>query len=124
MAKIKRNEVWGRWEDRSHTLSIHPLNRFPRDPRTIYRAVTNQVLSVQFSRVDTAWGEVIHLWLRRHDEQPMIWRDAQRVKNELVGQDRVAVEVYPAQMDVVDEANMFHLWVLPAGFQLPFSLAT
>lgn len=52
----------------------------------------------------------------------MIWRDAQRVKNELVGQDRVAVEVYPAQMEVADEANMFHLWVLPAGFQLPFSL--
>lgn len=120
--KIKRNEAWGRWEDRSHTLSIHPLNRFPHDPHTIYRAVTNQVLSVQFSKVDTAWGEVIHLWLRRHDEQPMIWRDAQRVKNELVGQDRVAVEVYPAQMEVVDEANMFHLWVLPASFQLPFSL--
>lgn len=51
--KLKRNEVWGRWEDRSHTLSIHPLNRFPHDPRTIYRAVTNQVLSVQFSKVDT-----------------------------------------------------------------------
>jgi len=103
-------------------LASHPLNRFPRNPQTIYRAVSNQVLSVQFAKVDTAWGDVIHLFLRRHDQQPMIWRDAQRVKNELVGTDRVAVEVYPAADRVVDDANIYHLWVLPKHFVLPFSL--
>jgi hypothetical protein len=46
----------------------------------------------------------------------------QRVKNELVGAGRVGIEVFPAQADVVDAANMFHIWVLPEGFQLPFSL--
>lgn len=119
--KIRRNEAWGRWEDRTHLLSLHPLNRRPEAAK-IYRAVTNQVLSVQFPEVDTAWGTIIHLFIRRHDEKPLIWRDGQRVKNELVGQDRVAVEVYPAVADLVDEANMYHLWVLPDGFQLPFSL--
>jgi hypothetical protein len=63
----------------------------------------------------------IHLSLRtvendtRHD-----WRDFQRVKNELCGEDWEAIELYPAESRVVDTANQFHLWcypyTLPIGF--------
>lgn len=33
-----------------------------------------------------------------------------------------AVEVFPATRDLVDVANMYHLWVLPKSVQLPFTL--
>jgi hypothetical protein len=50
------------------------------------------------------------------------WADMQRIKNELVGPERVAVEVFPPVSELVDQANIAHLWVLPEGFALPFSL--
>lgn len=40
------------------------------------------------------------------------WDELQRVKNETLGPDVWCVEVYPAQNDVVDVANMRHLWPL------------
>lgn len=40
------------------------------------------------------------------------WDELQRIKNECLGEDVWCVEVYPAQDDVVDVANMRHLWVL------------
>lgn len=52
----------------------------------------------------------------------MNWRDMQRVKNELAGEHRVGIEVFPPVAEVVDQANIYHLWVLPEGFRLPFSL--
>ena len=45
----------------------------------------------------------------------------QRIKDEIAGQDATAVEVYPPHSEIVDQADMYHLWVLPEP--LPFSLA-
>lgn len=50
----------------------------------------------------------------RHD-----WRDFQRIKNELLGAEEEAVELYPAESRLVDTANQFFLWSL-AGMQIPF----
>lgn len=79
--------------------------------------------SVMWSVEPSEWGPVIHLWIRRHDGEPIYsWSALQRIKDELVGEDRTAVDVYPAKGDLVDQANMYHLWVLPEGFRLPFGL--
>lgn len=48
------------------------------------------------------------------------WREFQQIKNDLCGKDREAVEIYPTEDRLVDEQNMFHLWVLPKGSQFPF----
>jgi hypothetical protein len=44
----------------------------------------------------------------RHD-----WRDFQRIKNELLGEEYEAVELYPAESRLVDMANQYHLWAYP-----------
>jgi hypothetical protein len=48
------------------------------------------------------------------------WREMQRIKDELAGCDKTAVEVYPPATQIVDEADMFHIWVLTES--LPFGL--
>jgi hypothetical protein len=48
------------------------------------------------------------------------WREMQRIKDEIAGCDKTAVEVYPPATEIVDQADMFHIWVLPGP--LPFSL--
>ena len=44
--------------------------------------------------------------------QEISWDDLQRLKAECGRGDRCAVEVYPADADVVAVANMRHLWIL------------
>jgi hypothetical protein len=42
----------------------------------------------------------------------------QRIKNEIAGDDAFGVEIYPPQGELVDEVDMFHLWIcdpLPFG---------
>lgn len=48
------------------------------------------------------------------------WRDLQRIKNQLAGPEREAVELYPAESRLVDTANQYWLWVLPEGESFPF----
>jgi hypothetical protein len=67
------------------------------------------------------WPIMVHLSIKSHDREPHHdWRDFQRLKNELVGTDSEALEVYPAEARLVDEANQFHLWCFPPGERLPF----
>jgi hypothetical protein len=49
------------------------------------------------------------------------WRHFQQIKNETVGPEREAVEVYPAESRKVDTCNKWHLWVLPEGQCVPTS---
>ncbi len=65
---------------------------------------------------------LIHLSIKRIDKEPIHdWRDLQKIKNELVGQEHEAVELYPAESRLVDSANQFHLWCLPeSGMRFPF----
>lgn len=43
------------------------------------------------------------------------WREILRIKNELCGPDREAVELYPGMFRVVDTSNQYHLFVMPLG---------
>jgi hypothetical protein len=63
----------------------------------------------------------IHLSIKRIDQQTIHdWRDLQRIKDELVGAECEAVELYPAASRVVDTANQYHLWaVRDVNFRFP-----
>lgn len=65
---------------------------------------------------------LVHLSVHRHDRHPVAdWRHMQQIKNEVMGPDRWALEVYPPEEFLVDAANEYHLWVLPEGHDLPFA---
>jgi hypothetical protein len=60
---------------------------------------------------------------RRHDQFPIrSWRILQNIKNEIVGEDAVAIELYPRESDVTDTANIYHLWVYREGMEPPVGL--
>jgi hypothetical protein len=48
------------------------------------------------------------------------WQDFQRIKTEIVGPEREAVELYPAESRLIDTSNAWHLWCPPAGTEWPF----
>ncbi len=69
------------------------------------------------------WGETYsaqlfddataHLKVRRHDGKDGIsWDVLQRIKNDMLGEEAVAIELYPPEHFVVNEANIRHLWLI------------
>ena len=64
-----------------------------------------------------------HLLIGRRDKAPVgkeRFRDFQRIKNELVGPECEAVELYPAESRLVDTANQYHLWCFAEEERFPF----
>lgn len=65
---------------------------------------------------------IIHLSIKRLDKGTFIpWRDKQRIKNEILGPEIEAVELFPAESRLVDTANQYHLWcIAEPGYKFPF----
>jgi hypothetical protein len=84
--------------------------------------IEEKVKSLNPERVfenDTYWVGMtrrppfIHLDIRRHDGGTCKeWRDFQHIKNELVGPEFEAIELFPAESRLIDTANQYHLWVI------------
>jgi hypothetical protein len=105
---------WGPWEDRSH------LRDDPRAPIGLERAWLNRTYSVQLVRR----GGLEVLMIRRHDgEAHFPWSDLQKIKDQLAGEHREAVQVFPRHDEIVDMPNMAHLWLVPDGERLPYTFA-
>ncbi|WP_059048705.1 DUF7694 domain-containing protein [Paenibacillus senegalimassiliensis] len=86
------------------------------------RAYTDGEYAVMSRVVETEWGQVVHACIRNAENTDIPWAEKQRIKNELLGEERIALEVFPKNSELVDQANMYHLWVLPAGMKLPFGI--
>lgn len=65
------------------------------------------------------FGLFIEMSIKTRDRAPYHdWRDFQRIKNELIGEEYEAVELYPAEKRLVDTANQYFIFVFP---ELQFS---
>jgi len=66
--------------------------------------------------------EFIHLSIKRRDRQTIHdWRDLQEIKNQILGPECEAIEIYPAESRLVDMANQYHLWGSKnPKYRLPF----
>lgn len=111
--KLRETGRWGPWE----TITF-PRGSAGRSWAAEFTEVRkNSVFSVLVRDiVGTDGGTYTHLAISSLSGTRPTWWEAQRIKNELAGDDAVAVEVYPPQAEVVDDADMFHLWVLPRPF--------
>ena len=84
------------------------------------------LVSMQLAGIDClGWpAELVHLSIKRLDVEAIHdWRELQRIKNELVGPEFEAIELYPAESRLLDTANQYHLWVaITPGFKFPFGV--
>lgn len=62
---------------------------------------------------------LVWLSIRRNDRKAVRdWRHFQWIKNEIVGPEREAIEMFPRESRLVDTANQYHLFVLPVGVDI------
>ncbi len=113
--RAKATGEWGEW--RHHNFPAGSVGT--GWCAQITYAASNSLYSVLIRDLPTG---VTHLAIRTISQLEPPWRDLQRIKNELAGEDRFAVQVCPPESRLIDEADMYHLWVMPGGFEPGFGL--
>lgn len=106
----RRSGDWGPWERVENPYRLQPgwLGEVDHVRR-------NKVFAVLVRDVRFA----VHLAVSSLTGDRPSWYEMQRIKSDLAGPDATGVEVYPPEREVVDGADMFHIWIVS---DLPFSL--
>lgn len=83
---------------------------------------------VMIREIDTDMGKVSHMTIRsqgtketNYEGEDIPWIEKQKIKNEIFGKELCAIEVFPKESELVDQAYMYHLWVLH-DYKLPFGI--
>lgn len=93
-----------------------PVCQYCKGEKTRTLMIETQVLGVSVP----GWGMVRHLKVRRSDGRSGItWDQLQLAKNDALGPEVMAIEVYPPQDELVDEEHIRHLWEVPPGVVVP-----
>lgn len=105
-------------------LKLHPgkfeqidLSKRPH-PKFIGRAFINNRYVVMISDDQKIGNQTaVRAMIQRHDDKPISnhWKEIQSIKNEIFGLEEVAVEFYPRQKHVVDDANIYWIWIFKKG---------
>ena len=83
-----------------------------------HRVMLNNLyqVNIRYLSEDRDPEKLVALSIKRIDRQAHHdWRHFQKIKNEICGPNREAIEIYPAEKRLVDTSNQYYLWVLPAG---------
>jgi hypothetical protein len=105
-------EVDARFRERVGDRAVDALDA---EPNEVWK---NNLYTVIMTRDDT--GTPFELSIRRNDRRPVHdWRHFQMIKNQLVGFETEAVELYPAQSRIMDTANQYYLHCLSPGMRFP-----
>jgi hypothetical protein len=95
-----------------HIKRHHDRSALPR-PKAIWANDTYEVM--EYDSGDVTW-----LSIKRYDRAAVHnWRHMQQMKNEICGEFREGVELYPSEARIADNANQFHMYVLPEGMEVP-----
>ena len=88
-------------------------------------AVMAELIAEEEAENEYRWNAPIgwvHISIHRKDGDVIIpFHHRQHIKNQVLGSECEAVEVYPAHSEMVDVGDMFHLWGCPnPDYRLPY----
>jgi hypothetical protein len=52
-----------------------------------------------------------HVAICRKDGKIVTWIEKQEIKDELFGEERIAIEIYPKHNEIINDSNVYHLWI-------------
>jgi len=103
--KQLKNAEFDNFEDRS-AMAISS-QKFPKGMGVMIGFYVNSIYSVQvYQRKD---GTKL-AGIRRHDQKPSCpWSHKQKIKNFVFGNEENAIEIFPSESKLIDQANMY--WI-------------
>ncbi|WP_257283293.1 hypothetical protein [Endozoicomonas sp. SESOKO1] len=94
------------------------FNQYPA-PDWMTRAYRNHryVVMIEDGVAMSNGATAIKVMVQRHDDKPIPnhWREMQNIKDEIFGSEALGVEYYPPEEQLTDKANIYWLWIFPAG---------
>ena len=110
-----------RWIEKPSPKSMRKGNGWFGQLNKAY--IYNYKYAAMTREIDTEWGKVIHCAVRNDTGTELTWKEKQWIKDSLFGENKTAIEVYPRKDRLIDEVNMYHLWVFEdENFELPFGI--
>lgn len=104
------NKPRGKWEQIDLSTHSHP--------KWMTRAFKNNMFMVMVNdNANTTHGKAIRALVQKHDDSKILnhWQEMQRIKNEIFGEETTAVEFYPAKSKLIDDHNIYWMWIFPRG---------
>lgn len=110
------------------TLGLYHGEWFPKMDRCWQ---SDDGYSVCSRQIRTDIGVVEHVTIQRTESSGTFcgdgtydipWKIKQEIKDELFGDRRAAIEVFPDKKHLVDVCDVYHLWVLPKDYKMPFGI--
>lgn len=90
------------------------------DQYEVYVRYIEQPTEMIGPQVPTGRDGFCQLSIKRLDRDPARdFRHLQQIKNEILGEEREALELFPRESRLVDGSNQTHLWVFPEGIEVP-----
>lgn len=112
-------------------LGIYKGEWFPQMDRCwnsddgVYQVCSRLIITKTGLKIEHATINVIdkdNYYFSSNGERDIPWKEKQAIKNEIFGEDRIAIEVFPEESHLVDVMDIYHLWVLPKYFKIPFGI--
>lgn len=93
----------------------------PNGAQSYYNGKYQAILS----RAEDGFGRPIFvLSVRREDRKALMdWRDLQWIKNQILGPEVEAVQLFPAESRLVDTSNQYYLFAYDEGQTFPFGFS-
>jgi len=94
-------------------------------PKGMTRAFRNTRYTVMiYDNSLTNQGCAIRVMIQKHNNTPILnhWSEIQKIKNEIFGEEVTAVEYYPAKSQLIDDFNIYWIWIFPQDIlPIPFT---
>ena len=75
----------------------------------------NNLYSVTVKKVKLGKDDILEFSIARRDQSHIHdWRHLQQIKNDIAGNEAEGIELFPAESRLLDQANTFWLYVIPA----------
>jgi len=87
-------------------------------PTGMTRAYRNNRYTVMiYNGSLTTAGPVTRALIQNHFDEPIKshWSEIQRIKNEVFGTEVTAIEYYPAESQLINQHNIYWIWIFPVG---------
>ena len=94
------------------------LENQPFVPKGMTKAYSNNRYVVMiYENSLTTSGPATRCMIQKIDNTPILnhWSEIQKIKNEIFGEEVTAVEYYPAQSKLVDDYNIYWIWIFDSG---------
>lgn len=102
-------------KERETPFAAVDLNKIPHPPWMTRCFRNNRYIVMIMDNCPTTHGPAIRAMVQNHANTPITnhWAEMQRIKNQIFGEEVTAIEYYPKQSELTDQANIYWMWIFP-----------